>query len=97
MLKIISKIEKAFLLWLLIFCVGISYNGIFIPAFLLWVIFKELVFTLRTFRNFSLNPMLTFHSNGLWCGSLFIHWAGHSQSFCNLNIHILQFWDIVFK
>lgn len=33
MLKIISKIEKAFLLWLLIFGVGTSYNGIFTPAF----------------------------------------------------------------
>ena len=65
--------------------------------FLLWVIFKKLVFILRTFRNFPLNPMLKFHSNGLWCGSLFIYWAEHSRSFCNLNIHILQFWEILFK
>ena len=79
------------------FCVGIAYSGIVTPAFLLWVIFKKLVFILRTFRNFPLNPMLKFHSNGLWCGSLFIYWAGHSQSFCNLNIHILQFWEIFFS
>lgn len=69
----------------------------FHSCFLLWVIFKKLVFPLRTFRNFSLNPMLKFHSSGLWCGALFIHWAGHSQSFCNPNIQILQLWDSVFK
>ena len=91
------KLRRFFFFGFSFFCVGIAYSGIFTPAFLLWVIFKKLVFILRTFRNFPLNPMLKFHSNGLWCGSLFIYWAGHSQSFCNLNIHILQFWEIFFK
>lgn len=39
--------------------------------------------------------MLKYDNNSIWCGSLFIHWAGQSHSLYNLKNYILL-WEIFF-